>query len=115
MLVTTTHSVEGSEIVGYKGVVFSETIMGTNVFRDIFASFRNFFGGRTRGYEKEMEKAREEVLERLVDHASNKGANAVVGLDVDYQLVQAGGKGAGDLIVIAATGTAVRIEEIHPR
>ena len=87
MIVTTTNTVEGHSIREYCGIVFGEVITGVNIFRDIGASFRDFFGGRSQGYEDELQNARNEALAEMCHRAENIGANAVVGVDVDYEVI----------------------------
>lgn len=103
MIVTTTPTVEGYTIREYKGIVFGEVITGINVFRDIGASIRNVFGGRSQGYENELTQAREEALMELQHRAAKLGANAVVGVDVDYEVLGAD----NGMLMVSVTGTAV--------
>lgn len=102
MIVTTTHTVEGHEINNYLRIVAGETVAGINAFKDIGASFRNFVGGRSGVYEKEILNARETALAEMVDRAIELGAHGVVGVDVDYQTL-----GDGQMVLVSATGTAV--------
>lgn len=106
MIVTTTDSVEGRKIAEYLGIVSGETIVGTNVFKDIFAGIRDVVGGRAGSYEKTLAEAKKLAIGDLVERASEMGANAVVGCDLDYEVL---GKENGMLMVVA-NGTAVRIE-----
>ena len=85
MIITTTPSVEGRAIREYKGIAFGEVITGVNVIKDLGAGLRNFFGGRSAGYEEELQKAREEALKELEQRAAAMGANAVIGVDIDYE------------------------------
>ncbi len=104
MIVTTTPSVEGNRIIGYRGVVVGEAIMGANVFRDVFASITDIVGGRSGAYETKLQDARETALRELEQRAKDAGANAVVGVDLDYEVV-------GDsMLMVSASGTAVTIE-----
>lgn len=103
MLVTTTPQIQNVEIKEYKGVVTGETIVGVNLLRDFFASFRDIFGGRTKSYEKELEKARTIAIEEMVQKAAAWGADAVVAVDVDYESL---GKNSS-LVMVAVSGTAV--------
>lgn len=103
MLKTTTPSVEGKSIVEYKGVVVGEAIVGANIFRDLFASIRDIVGGRSGAYEKELANAREAAFEELEASAREVGANAVVGIDLDYEVV--GEKGS--MLMVSISGTAV--------
>ena len=89
MIITTTPSVEGRAIREYKGIAFGEVITGVNVIKDLGAGLRNFFGGRSAGYEEELQKAREEALKELEQRAAAMGANAVIGVDIDYEVLGA--------------------------
>ncbi len=101
MIVTTTPTIEGTTIKEYKGIVFGEVILGTDVFKDIAAGFRDIFGGRSKSYESSLIKAREEALNELISRANQVGANAVVGAKVDVEVAGTG------LMMITASGTAV--------
>lgn len=103
MIVTTTSSIQGKEIVAYKGIVFGEVITGVNFFKDIGAGLRNIFGGRSQGYEDELLKAREEAINEMKERASQMGANAVVGVDVDYEVLGAD----NGMFMVSVSGTAV--------
>lgn len=105
MILTTTPTIEGKQIVNYHGVVFGEVITGINFVKDFFAGVRNFVGGRSGSYEDEMMKARETAMRELSQRAADKGANAVVGIDLDYEVL---GENNGMLMVIAS-GTAVTV------
>ena len=89
MITTTTPSVEGKRIIEYKGIVFGEVISGVNFVKDIAASFTNFFGGRSESYEKELIQAREDAIKEMESRAESIGANAVVGVDIDYEVLGA--------------------------
>jgi uncharacterized protein YbjQ (UPF0145 family) len=104
MLVTTTPSLEGKKIEQYYGVVVGEAVMGANVFKDIFASIRDIVGGRSGSYEDELTRARKIAFQELTDEAASLGANAVVAIDIDYQVV---GKN-GSMLMVSICGTAVR-------
>jgi len=106
MLVTTTPSIEGKRITKYCGVVAGEAILGANVFKDLFASIRDIVGGRSSTYERELQKAREIALVELQDRAKDMGANAVVGVNLDYEVL---GKGNG-MLMVSASGIAVVVE-----
>ena len=106
MLMTTTPSVEGKRIVRYLGVVTGETIIGANVFRDFLAGVRDFFGGRSGSYEAVLREAKDTALEEMVRLAEALGANAVVGIDLDYETVG----GSGSMLMVTCSGTAVRVE-----
>ncbi len=105
MIMTTTNSIEGKTIREYCGVVTGEAIVGANIFRDFFAGIRDIVGGRSAAYEKELQKAREIALEEMADAARRRGGDAVVGIDLDYEVV---GKG-GSMLMVTASGTAVRV------
>lgn len=105
MLITTTHNVEGKSIEQYLGVVAGEAILGANVFRDIFAGLRDIVGGRSAAYERELERARSIAFEEMEKKAATLGANAVVGVDIDYEVVGA----AGSMLMVSVSGTAVRV------
>lgn len=106
MIVTTTPSVEGKRIVSYQGVVFGEVISGVNVLKDFAAGLSNFFGGRSATYEEELMQARETALQELEQRAAAVGANAVVGVDIDYEVL---GSDNG-MLMVTASGTAVVVE-----
>jgi uncharacterized protein YbjQ (UPF0145 family) len=106
VIVTTTPGVEGRRIREYKGVVCGEAVLGANIFRDLFAGIRDIVGGRSAAYEKELRKARQIAFEELQEEAQELGANAVVGVDIDYEtLGQAGG-----MFMVSVSGTAVVLE-----
>lgn len=105
MLITTTPTIEGHPIRQYHGVVSAEAIIGANMFRDLFASIRDVIGGRSSVYESVLIEGRETALRELTDRAMRLGANAVVGVDFDYETVGSG----GSMLMIVATGTAVSI------
>lgn len=106
MLMTTTPSVEGKQIVRYLGVVTGETIIGANVFRDFLAGVRDFFGGCSGSYEAVLREAKDTALEEMARQAEALGANAVVGIDLDYETVG----GSGSMLMVTCSGTAVRVE-----
>ena len=105
-LMTTTSILEGHTVKQYLGVVTAETIIGANVFRDFMAGVRDFFGGRSNSYEKILMKAKNTALKELEQRAREKGANAVVGVDLDYETV---GK-SGSMLMVVCSGTAVVID-----
>lgn len=107
MLVTTTPVLEGKRIVKYYGIVSGETIIGANLFRDFFASVRDIVGGRSGSYEEVLREARNTALQEMQDQAAQMGANAVVGVDLDYETVG----DSGSMLMVTANGTAVRIED----
>ncbi len=106
MLVTTTHNVEGKRILDYKGLVAGEAILGANLFRDLFASIRDIVGGRSGSYEKVLNDARETAIGDLMARAAELGANAVIGVDLDYETIGSN----GSMLMVTAAGTAVVIE-----
>lgn len=106
MVVTTTPSVEGKMIKEYKGIVFGEVISGVDFIKDMAAGFRNFFGGRSSSYEGELINARENALAEMISRASALGANAVIGVDIDYEVLGQG----GNMLMVTASGTAVVVE-----
>jgi len=106
MIITTTPSIEGKQITRYMGVITGEAILGANIVRDLFAAVRDIVGGRSKAYEQELGRAREIALEELEDWATELGANAVVGVDVDYECF---GKTNG-MMMVSVTGTAVNVE-----
>ncbi len=105
MILTTTPSVEGKTIREYRGIVTGEAIVGANIFRDVFARVRDIVGGRSAAYEKELRRSRETALAEMSEEARAKGADAVVGIDLDYEVVGTG----GSMLMVAASGTAVRL------
>ncbi len=106
MILTTTPSVEGRKIIRYAGIVTGEAIMGANVFKDIFAGIRDIIGGRSAAYESELRKARETAMYELEQQANELGANAVVGIDLDYEVLGT----AGGMLMVSASGTAVVVQ-----
>jgi uncharacterized protein YbjQ (UPF0145 family) len=105
MIVTTTPGVDGRRIAGYHGLVSGEAILGANIFRDLFAGIRDIVGGRSGAYEKVLKDAREAAIAEMVAEARAKGADAVVGVDLDYEVI---GKD-GSMLMVSASGTAVRL------
>jgi len=106
MIITTTPTVEGKRIREYRGIVTGEAIMGANIFRDLFAGLRDIVGGRSAAYEKELRTARETAMAELVTSARELGANAVVGVDLDYEVL---GQNNG-MLMVSVSGTAVLTE-----
>ncbi len=102
MIITTTPSVEGHQIAQYHGIVVGEAILGANVIRDLFAGITDILGGRSGAYEEELGKARAVALEEMEERAAAKGANAVVGVDLDYEVIN-------NMLMVSASGTAVRL------
>lgn len=105
MIVTTTPDIAGRRITGYLGIVTGEAVMGANVFRDLFAGLRDVVGGRSGSYEKELRKARETAMQELQDEARELGADAVVGIDLDYEVL---GETNG-MLMVSVSGTAVTL------
>lgn len=106
MIITTTPSVEGRTIKEYQGVVFGEVISGVDFIRDIGAGFRNFFGGRSEGYEEELLNARTQAMVEMEQRAAKLGADAVVGVDIDYEVLGAD----NGMLMVTCSGTAVRLD-----
>jgi uncharacterized protein YbjQ (UPF0145 family) len=106
MIITTTPAIDGKRIREYRGVVTGEAIMGANIFRDLFAGLRDIVGGRSAAYEKELRAARETAMAELAANAQELGANAVVGVDLDYEVL---GQNNG-MLMVSVSGTAVVIE-----
>lgn len=106
MLVTTTPSFEGRRIVQYHGICTGEVILGANLVRDLFAGVRDIVGGRTGSYEKVLRAAKETAIAEMCNKAAEMGANAVVGVDIDYEALGA----KGSMLMVAVSGTAVRVE-----
>jgi len=105
MITTTTNNIEGSPVQQYLGVVSAESIIGANIFKDLFAGIRDIVGGRSTTYERVIEEARNNAMAELVQKAEGMGANAVIGIDLDFETVG----GGGSMLMVIATGTAVRI------
>jgi uncharacterized protein YbjQ (UPF0145 family) len=106
MIITTTPSVDGKRIVEYKGIVFGEVISGVDFIKDMAAGFRNFFGGRSATYEDELIQAREDAIREMEQRAHQLGANAVVGVDIDYEVLGANNA----MLMVTASGTAVVVQ-----
>lgn len=102
MIVTTTPSVEGHSITAYRGIVVGEAIIGANIFRDIFASVTDIIGGRSGAYEEKLGEARDTALREMQERAEQLGGNAVVGVDLDYEVVN-------NMLMVSASGTAVTL------
>ena len=105
MILTTTPTVEWKHITNYHGIVFDEVISGVNLFKDFFAGIRDIVWGRSVSYEEELIKARQSALEELAQRAKEKGTNAVVGIDIDYEVLWQ----KGSMLMVTASGTAVTI------
>jgi uncharacterized protein YbjQ (UPF0145 family) len=105
MIVTTTPDVQGRPVAEYLGLVSGESILGANAFRDFFASIRDVVGGRSGAYEKVLKSARDTAIEEMVEEAQSRGADAVLGVDLDYEVI---GK-EGSMMMVSASGTAVKL------
>jgi uncharacterized protein YbjQ (UPF0145 family) len=103
MIITTTPSIEGKTITRYCGIVTGEAILGANLIRDLFASVRDIVGGRSASYEKELTTARQLALDELAEQATKLGADAIVGVDIDYEVVGQ----SGSMLMVSVSGTAV--------
>ncbi|OZB14263.1 MAG: hypothetical protein B7X55_11555 [Rhodobacterales bacterium 34-62-10] len=108
MIITTTNSIEGHRITAYRGIVVGEAIMGANVVRDLFAGITDIIGGRSGAYESKLQDARDTALRELQQKAEIAGANAVVGVDLDYEVV------GQSMLMVSASGTAVVVERAWP-
>lgn len=106
MLLSTTNNIEGKTITTYYGIVSGETIIGANIFKDIFAGIRDIIGGRSDSYEKVLREAKETALQEMSQQALRMGANAVIGVDLDYETVGS----SGSMLMVTACGTAVYFE-----
>jgi uncharacterized protein YbjQ (UPF0145 family) len=105
MITTTTNTIEGKPVQQYLGIVSSEAIIGANIFKDLFAGIRDIAGGRSGTYEKVIDEARTNALNELIQKGQSIGANAIIGIDLDFETVGA----SGSMLMVIATGTAVRI------
>lgn len=105
MIVTTTPSVEGRSITSYEGIVNGEAIIGANIFKDLFASITDIVGGRSGQYEGALREARQEAVREMAQEARGRGADAVVGVDIDYEVL---GRNNG-MLMVSASGTAVKL------
>lgn len=103
MIITTTPTIQGKEIREYSGIVTGEAIMGANIVKDIFASITDIVGGRSAAYEKELTRARDIAVKEMEENAVALGANAIVGVDLDYETVRQG------MLMVTVSGTAVKI------
>lgn len=105
MILTTTPTVDGRKIEAYLGIVAGEAIVGANIFKDLFAGIRDIVGGRSAAYEDELRKARDIAMQEIAENAKLLGANAVVGIDLDYEVIGSG----GSMLMVSASGTAVKL------
>lgn len=105
MILTTTPSIDGKQIITYHGVITGEAIMGANIVRDIFASITDIIGGRSGAYEGKLQDAREIAMQELEQRAARLGANAVVGIDIDYEVIGQN----GSMLMVSVSGTAVTL------
>lgn len=105
MITTTTPAIEGYRITGYYGIVFGEVITGINFLRDFGAGIRNIVGGRSEGYEEDLMQARTQAIAEMEQRAAALGAHAIIGVDVDYEVL-----GQGNMLMVSASGTAVTVE-----
>ena len=111
MIITTTATIDGKPIQEYLGVAAGEAIMGANVLKDISSSIRDLVGGRSGSYEKVIQNAREIAFKDLIARAEALGANAIVGVDVDYETIDRGQDNSSSMLMVSVSGTAVRIAE----
>lgn len=106
MLLTTTGNVGDKQIVDHLGIVTGEAILGANIFKDFFAGIRDIVGGRSAGYEKSLREAKDTAMREMVQQAQSLGANAVIGIDIDYETITT--SNGGSMLMVAVSGTAVR-------
>jgi uncharacterized protein YbjQ (UPF0145 family) len=106
MILTTTPSIENKQVFEYVGIVSGEAILGANIFKDFFAGIRDVVGGRSAAYEKELTKARQIALKELEEQATGLGADAIVGIDLDYETI-----GQGSMLMVTASGTAIKLAQ----
>jgi uncharacterized protein YbjQ (UPF0145 family) len=106
MLITTTNNIEGKRITQYYGLVSGETIIGANIVKDLFASITDIVGGRSGAYEQTLREAKDTALQEMTQEAQRMGANAIIGVDLDYETLGSG----GSMLMVTACGTAVRLE-----
>lgn len=106
MIVTTTDSIEGSKVVAYLGVVTGEAVLGANIFKDLFAGIRDIVGGRSAAYEGELRKAKDTAIQEMAERAVELGADAIVGVDLDYEAIS-----SGNMLMVSANGTVVKFQK----
>ncbi|MGL5081087.1 MAG: heavy metal-binding domain-containing protein [Microcoleaceae cyanobacterium] len=109
MIITTTSTLQDKQIIEYCGVVSGEAILGTNIFRDFFAGIRDIVGGRSGAYEQSLREAKNTAMREMQDEAKSLGANAIVGVDLDYETISIGE--GGGMLMVAASGTAVKYRD----
>jgi uncharacterized protein YbjQ (UPF0145 family) len=109
IILSTTSVLEGKRVVHYLGLVSGEAILGANIFKDLFASIRDIVGGRSAAYEQELRQAKQVALQEMIEQATQLGANAIIGIDLDYETL--GQQNGGGMLMVCASGTAVLIEE----
>jgi uncharacterized protein YbjQ (UPF0145 family) len=107
MILTTTSALQDKTIADYRGIVTGEAILGANIFKDLFAGIRDIVGGRSAAYERELAKARSIAMQEMQERAEAIGANAIIGIDLDYETVSVGG--GGGMLMVSASGTAVTV------
>ncbi|HEX8681776.1 MAG TPA: heavy metal-binding domain-containing protein [Ardenticatenaceae bacterium] len=107
MILSTTSTIQGLDVYEYLGVVTGEAILGANIFRDLFAGIRDIVGGRAGSYEKELRRAREIAMEEMKEQARRLGANAVIGIDIDYETISI--QDGGSMLMVTVSGTAMRV------
>jgi uncharacterized protein YbjQ (UPF0145 family) len=105
MIVTTTPTIEGRKVARYLGIVTGEAIMGANLFKDLFASIRDIVGGRSAAYEQELIRAKDIAIQEMQERAASMGADAVIGIDLDYEVIGQN----GSMLMVSASGTAVKL------
>ena len=109
MLVLTTPNIEGKRIARYIGLVTGEAILGANVFKDFFASIRDIVGGRSAAYEEELRRAKDLAVDEMIEEARARGANAVIGVDLDYETIST--SSGGNMLMVSVSGTGVVVED----
>jgi uncharacterized protein YbjQ (UPF0145 family) len=107
MIMTTTSTLQDKTVIDYRGIVTGEAILGANIFKDLFAGIRDIVGGRSGAYEKELAKARAIAMQEMQERAEAIGANAIIGIDLDYETVTVGS--GGGMLMVTASGTAVSV------
>jgi uncharacterized protein YbjQ (UPF0145 family) len=110
MIVSTTPTIEGKKMAEYLGLVSGEAILGANLFKDLFAGIRDIVGGRSGAYEEELRRAKQIAVDEMVEQAAALGANAVVGVDLDYETIGVGS--GGNMLMVSASGTAVVVQNL---